>query len=181
MAEALEVGCGTGAFTRHLARRARRVLAIDLSPVMIDVARRHSLAFSNIEYVVADATAADLPAGRFDCVASIDVLHHTPVRATLAKLIGALRPGGVLLIRDLLDSRGLAGLPGHVLARVVDRLTRRRPVSPDLVQAWADHARGEARPSLCEIRALAAELMPGARVTAHRLRGCYSIVWAKPR
>jgi SAM-dependent methyltransferase len=181
MAEALEVGCGTGAFTRHLARRAGRVMAIDLSPVMVEVARRRSPAFSNIEYVVADATASDLPTMRFDCVASIDVLHHMPLRAMLLKMIGALRPGGVLLIGDLLDSRGLASLPRRTLARVVGRLVRRRPVSQDLVQAWADHGRGEARPHLSEIKALAAELTRGARVTDHLLWGCYSIVWKKPR
>ena len=144
---------------------------------MVEVARRRSPAFSNIEYVVADATASDLPTMRFDCVASIDVLHHMPLRAMLVKMIGALRPGGVLLVGDLLDSRGLASLPRRTLARVVGRLVRCRPVS----QAWADHGRGEARPHLSEIKALAAELTRGARVTDHLLWGCYSIVWKKPQ
>jgi hypothetical protein len=49
------------------------------------------------------------------------------------------------------------------------------------LQAWADHGRGEARPHLSEIKALAAELTRGARVTDHLLWGCYSIAWKKPR
>ena len=41
-ARALEIGCGTGAFARLLARRADHVLALDLSPEMIRVTREHS-------------------------------------------------------------------------------------------------------------------------------------------
>ena len=41
-ADALEIGCGTGGFSRLLARRYRRVLALDLSPRMIEIARERS-------------------------------------------------------------------------------------------------------------------------------------------
>src|SRR5436853_7910282 len=41
-AEALEIGCGTGIFSRRLARRSTRVLALDLSPQMIRIARGRS-------------------------------------------------------------------------------------------------------------------------------------------
>ncbi len=51
---ALEVGCGTGAFARLLAARADRVLALDLSPEMLRLARERSAAFPQIEYVQAD-------------------------------------------------------------------------------------------------------------------------------
>ena len=40
--EALEIGCGTGAFARSLAGRSERVLAIDLSPHMIEIAKDRS-------------------------------------------------------------------------------------------------------------------------------------------
>lgn len=38
---ALEIGCGTGAFARRLAKTSKRVIAIDMSPHMVQVARRN--------------------------------------------------------------------------------------------------------------------------------------------
>jgi len=40
--QALEVGCGSGAFARLLATQAEHVLALDVSPQMIRLAREHS-------------------------------------------------------------------------------------------------------------------------------------------
>src|SRR5215210_6171781 len=99
--EALEIGCGTGAFSRLLARSSERVLALDLSPNMIRVAGERSAQFPNIEFKVADVLARELPAGRFDCVATIATLHHLPMAEVLPKIKRALKAGGVLLILDL--------------------------------------------------------------------------------
>jgi ubiquinone/menaquinone biosynthesis C-methylase UbiE len=180
MTEALEVGCGTGAFTRQLARRAERVVAVDLSPAMIEVAQQRSASFSNIEYLVADATTMPLPAEAFHCIASIATLHHMPLRPMLARLIAALRPGGLLLVMDLSDTSGPLNLPRNALAWFVSRHARRGRGSPELAHAYADHGRGETYARIAEIRAIAAELMPGAAVADHLLWR-YSIVWRKPR
>src|SRR4051794_36342832 len=51
---ALDIGCGTGAFTRRLARRAERAIGIDLSPEMVRMARESSAGYPNAEYRVAD-------------------------------------------------------------------------------------------------------------------------------
>src|ERR1041384_3969868 len=48
--QALEIGCGTGAFARELAARCRRVVALDLSAEMIRVARSRSARFDNVEF-----------------------------------------------------------------------------------------------------------------------------------
>src|SRR5688572_15445430 len=93
----LEVGCGAGALARRLARRAKRVLAIDLSPEMIRVARSHE--DGDVEYRVADVMQAEL--GTHDVVVSVDALHHLPLEDGLARLAGAVRPGGVLIVQDL--------------------------------------------------------------------------------
>src|SRR5215210_6174981 len=99
--EALEIGCGTGAFSRLLAKSSERVLALDLSPNMIRVARERSAQFPNIEFQVADVLALELPAEKFDCIATIATLHHLPLAEVLPKLKSALKTGGVLLILDL--------------------------------------------------------------------------------
>src|SRR3712207_5395174 len=69
--EALDIGCGTGAFSRLLAKSAGRVLALDLSPNMVGLARAGSAEFPNIDFEVADVLTRELPAERFDCVATV--------------------------------------------------------------------------------------------------------------
>lgn len=178
MSAALEIGCGTGAFARRLAERAKHVTAIDVSPGMIEAARLRSARFSNIDYVLADATAVDFPAERFDCVAAIATLHHVPLRPMLDQMIDALAPRGVLLVLDLVDAEGIRHLPRNALAWIVARMTRERPTS-ELAQAWEEHGRGEKYVRFAEIEALAAERMPGAKLR-HHLLWRYSIVWTKP-
>src|SRR5580700_5995397 len=61
MNHALDVGSGTGRFTRLLAARADQVLALDLSANMVAVARRQPVAFKNIDFRQADALSWDWP------------------------------------------------------------------------------------------------------------------------
>src|ERR687895_610056 len=83
--EALDVGCGTGAFSRLLAKSSEGVLALDLSPKMIVLARERSAQFPNIEFEVADVLTRELPAEEFDCIATIATLHHLPMADVLPK------------------------------------------------------------------------------------------------
>src|SRR4051812_3563537 len=61
----LELGSGTGRATASLARTAGRVVALELSPEMIAVARRRLAKFSNVWLVAADMRQAGLRS-RFD-------------------------------------------------------------------------------------------------------------------
>jgi SAM-dependent methyltransferase len=101
---ALDVGCGTGAFSRLLAERSDQVVALELSPRMVEMAKARSKPYSNIEFQVADATRWVFPVEEFDCVASIATLHHLPIEEMLLKMRGALRVGGTLAILDLYES-----------------------------------------------------------------------------
>jgi len=98
---ALEIGCGTGAFSRRLAQHAQNVLALDLSPEMIRIARQRSTQFLNIEFQIADVMSWNFPPETFDCIASLATLHHLPLRETLLQMRDALKIGGVLLVLDL--------------------------------------------------------------------------------
>src|SRR5690348_11165812 len=97
---ALEVGCGGGEFTRLLASRARSVIALDLSPEMIRLAKAYSSNYKNIEYRLCDVMQTSLPDAGFDCVVSIATLHHLPLEQALQKMKDALKPGGTLIIND---------------------------------------------------------------------------------
>lgn len=180
---ALEVGCGTGAFSRLLARRSDRVLAIDLSPQMVRLARERSALFPNIRFEVSDAVGSELPAETFDCIAAIATLHHLPMTLMLAKMRAALRTGGVLLILDLFEPEGLRDALTSLLALPVNaglRLmkTGRMRAPREVRRAWAQHGLHDSYPTMTEVRRACAEILPGAEVKKHLLWR-YSIIWKK--
>jgi len=178
----LELGCGTGEFSRRLASRARRVVAVDLSAEMIRVARSRSTREANIDYVVGDMTALPLRPGAFDCVVSLNTLHHVDAARGVRAMRAALRPGGTLLLADLLGRPGFRDLPLNLLAwtvrlmrsATVERKTRRAA----LHRAYRKHGCGESHPTLGQARALAEAELPGAVVRGHLLWR-YTVVWRR--
>lgn len=189
--DALEIGCGAGKFARLLAKRSQNVLALDLSPEMIRLARENSTEFPNIEFELADVCDRVLPVESFDCIATIATLHHLPFREILLKMKAALKPGGALLVldlfaadRNLLRPEGLLDTSSNFLAIPVSvslRLIHQgRLLPPRAVRAaWAEHERHDIYPTMREVRELCGELLPGARVRKHLLWR-YSIVWRNP-
>lgn len=181
--EALDIGCGTGSFSRLLAARSDRVLALDLSPQMIRIAKRRSEEYPNIDFRVADATTWDFSAERFDCIASIAALHHLPLEEMLYKMRRALNNGGSLVILDLLQEAGLRDALTSALAVSVTigmRLIKNgRFGEPREVQAaWAAHEENDSYLTLFQIRQACASILPGAQVRKHLLWR-YSLTWKK--
>jgi 2-polyprenyl-3-methyl-5-hydroxy-6-metoxy-1,4-benzoquinol methylase len=162
----LDVGCGTGAFARVLAGRSDRVLALDLAPQMIRIARERSQGFSTIDFQVADVLDWDWPEERFDCIASITTLHHLPLEAMVRKMRAALRVGGTLLILDLFAQDGLSdalmallAVPPSLILRTA-RTGRLR--APRAVRAaWAEHGRHDSLLTLAQVRQVCAAVLPG--------------------
>lgn len=181
--DALEIGLGAGDFALELARRCRSVRGIDLSPRMVDLANERAKGLANVHFEVGDFFSIDLPVERYDVIASIATLHHLPLAESLSRLAAALRPGGVLLILDLVQSRGpwdrAADSLALPLSLVLHRLHhgRWRP-SADRRAAWDAHGRHERYLTFSQIRALAAPLLPGA-LLRHHLFWRYSLVWRK--
>ncbi|TFH05884.1 MAG: SAM-dependent methyltransferase [Spirochaetales bacterium] len=104
--EILDVGCGTGDFTRLLATgtlRPRSVLGIDPDKDSIDEARRLT-DDRVIRYRVMDLYEAPFRDARFDTVAAGNALHHfrDPLRA-LGEIRRLLRDDGVCVIREVIS------------------------------------------------------------------------------
>ena len=117
----LDAGCGTGSTSLAAARRARHVLGIDLSPVMIERARARAARHTNVDFEVADAqTAAFEPS--FDVVISrFGLMFFADPHAAFGNLRRALVPGGRLaaVCWQGLDRNDWMRVPGDALARVV--------------------------------------------------------------
>jgi magnesium-protoporphyrin O-methyltransferase len=79
----LDAGCGTGALAVEAARRGAQVIAVDLSPTLIALARERSpddLGHGSLEYRVGDMWDPEL--GHFDHVIAMDsLIHYDPVDA----------------------------------------------------------------------------------------------------
>ena len=70
----LDAGCGTGALAVEAAQRGAEVVAIDLSPTLVDLARERAGHHLNIDFRTGDM--ADPALGRFDHVVAMDSLIH---------------------------------------------------------------------------------------------------------
>ena len=178
---ALEIGCGTGAFARLLAKCCKQVVALDLSSEMIRVARSRSSQFLNLEFHQADAIQWDFPESHFDYICSIATLHHLQQRVLLAKMKDALKPRGVLVILDLVESNGLAERMLDVVGLGVSgslRLIHNGRLKPpaEVRKAWEQHGKHDSYSTISQMRALAEEILPGSNVRRHLLWR-YSLVY----
>ena len=181
--DALEIGCGSGEFTTKLAARVRRVVALDLSAEMLAAAQVRCEKLGNVELCLADASGFPLEPESLDVIASVATLHHLPLQATFARARRALRPGGVFLALDVLDertpggfARSLVAFPANVAGRLATTGRLRPP--PEARAAWEAHGATDSYPKLAEVRRIAADTLPGARIRRH-LFWRYSLVWRR--
>jgi magnesium-protoporphyrin O-methyltransferase len=85
----LDAGCGTGALSVGAAQRWAEVVAVDLSPTLVNLARERlpaKLGFGRIEFRVGDMFDTSL--GEFDHVVAMDSLIHYHVRDVVRVLAG---------------------------------------------------------------------------------------------
>ena len=167
-ASALEIGCGAGTMARRLAQSFDRVDAIDFSPAMIDEARRRTP--SSIDFACADLF--DWLRGHgdaYDCIVTVSTLHHVDLAAALGAMARSLKPGGRLLVLDVMTRR-------NPILNALALVLGFRPTNWKLRQAFWRHGRNETYLTIEEARRIAAAALPGARVDAH-LFWRYSIVW----
>ncbi len=117
----LDVGCGTGALLRELARShpAALLAGVDPVPEMLAVARRGLP--SGVELLEGCAERLPFAEGRFDVVVSCNMFHYLrQPAAALAEMARVLRPGGRLVITDWCDDY-LACRICDVYLRLFDR------------------------------------------------------------
>ena len=70
----LDVGCGTGITSKHMAQLGAKVTAVDIAPLLIEYAKTHSK-HENITYIVEDI-GNFLVNERFDIIVFVDVFEH---------------------------------------------------------------------------------------------------------
>jgi len=113
---ALDLACGTGDLTYALAARGARATGLDVTPRMIELARRKGVrppAGPAPAWLVGDMMALPFADGSFDVVTTGYGIRNVPViEPALAEIRRVLRPGGRLLSLDF-------NRPEHALVRGV--------------------------------------------------------------
>lgn len=103
-----DLGAGEGTFALLLAQRAKKVIAVDTSAKMIEVAREQALrhGVKNVEYRMGDMEEVPIDDGAVDLVFFSQSLHHAlhPDRA-VSEANRILKPGGRIVILDLVKHR----------------------------------------------------------------------------
>ena len=103
----LDVACGPGIVSAALAARAREVVALDITPEMLNKARQRcaEAGLHNVTFREGSATELPFADDSFDAVVTRLSVHHFPEpRLVLAEMFRVLRPGGTLVLADIVGS-----------------------------------------------------------------------------
>ena len=94
----LELGCGTGAFTKPLLEimPKLRLVGIDVSSKTIEHIEKRMAEYPNVKFEVADSTQLLYGDATFDAVVGNSVLHHVPIDTTISEMHRVLKPGGII-------------------------------------------------------------------------------------
>jgi ubiquinone/menaquinone biosynthesis C-methylase UbiE len=132
----LDVACGPGLLTCSFARIVRHAVGVDLTPAMLDQARKVQLeqALENVSWQRGDVQALPYPDQHFSIVATRFSFHHLqqPL-AALQEMKRVCKPGGRIVVADMAPSPEKADRlneeerlrdPSHVRALTLDELTK---------------------------------------------------------
>jgi SAM-dependent methyltransferase len=105
----VDLGAGTGSFAVAAAAECKHVVAVDVSPAMVDAIRANAAArgLTNVEAVEAGFLSYAHGGDPVDVVHTRHALHHLPdlwKAVAIRRAARLLRPGGLLYLRDLVFS-----------------------------------------------------------------------------
>jgi SAM-dependent methyltransferase len=100
----VDLGAGTGVFTAAAAATGATVIAVDVSPLMVDHLRQHCRDLDNVTVVEAGFLTYTHDRAPVEFVHCRNALHQLPdfwKGIALARIAAMLRPGGIFRVRDL--------------------------------------------------------------------------------
>jgi SAM-dependent methyltransferase len=121
----LEIGCGTGLFTKELAGTDNAIVAIDISERLLLKAKAR-VSSGKVHFIVGNAYETGFKSESFDFIVGCSSLHHLDLDSTLKEFLRILKPGG----RVLFTEPNMMN-PQVALTKNVPSLKRRVGDSPD--------------------------------------------------
>ncbi|HUZ10417.1 MAG TPA: methyltransferase domain-containing protein [Acidimicrobiales bacterium] len=129
-ARVIDLGCGTGRLALPIAQLGAEVLAVDVSPAMIDelAQQARTLGLTSVQTMVAPLERLSLSPDDYDLIVSNYALHHLR-NDDKTRLVAAtyrwLRPGGRLVIADMMFGRGATRGDRQIIASKVRTMARK--------------------------------------------------------
>ncbi|MDA8292368.1 MAG: class I SAM-dependent methyltransferase [Actinomycetota bacterium] len=128
----VDLGCGSGQLALRLAPIVGSVVAVDVSRTMIDLLESHASAagIGNVEGRALPIEHLDLAPGSVDLVVSNYALHHLrdpDKAAAVRQAAGWLRPGGRLVVGDMMFGRGADARDRAIISSKLALLLRKGP------------------------------------------------------
>jgi len=147
-ARVLDLGCGGGLLSEALARAGAKVIAIDLAPDLIEIAKLHLLESKvDVDYRVQDvAQLAQVEPASFDAICCMEMLEHVPDPPGIVHACARLLKTGAPLIASTLNRTPLAFAGAIVAAEYVLGLLPRgthqyaRFIRPAELASWSRRA-----------------------------------------
>lgn len=121
----MEIGCGTGLFTELMAETGAHILAIDVSPDLLEIARQRKLPSDLVEF--REMRFEEAPVEEpYDAILGSSVLHHLDMFPALKHMFQLLKPGGSIAFAEpnMLN-------PQVWLERNIPYIRKKLNVSPD--------------------------------------------------
>ncbi|MDR2148622.1 MAG: methyltransferase domain-containing protein [Tannerella sp.] len=95
----LELGCGTGYFTREIAKTKAKIVAIDISPELLTIAK-DNVTGTNVSFFIENAYNTTFEDNQFDCVIGSSVLHHLDIKKALSEMYRILKKDGIIAFTE---------------------------------------------------------------------------------
>ena len=128
----VDLGCGSGQLALRLAPGVASVVAVDVSPAMIDLLASNAAAagVTNVEGRAVPIEHLDLAPGSVDIVVSNYALHHLrdpDKAAAVRQATNWLRPGGRLVVGDMMFGRGTDARDRAIITSKLSLMVRKGP------------------------------------------------------
>ncbi len=130
--EAVDLGCGSGQVTLGLAPKVRSVVAVDISEKMIEllVGNARAKGVENVSGLAEPVESLALMPGSVDIVVTNYALHHlrdSDKPALVKSAYTWLRPGGRLVVGDMMFGRGGDSRDREIIASKLGLLVKKGP------------------------------------------------------
>ncbi len=95
----LEIGCGTGYFTKEIVKTGVSVTAIDISPELLTIAEE-DIKDKNVTFVIENAYEMSFEDNSYDSIVGSSVLHHLDIEKAVSEMYRVLKPGGTIFFTE---------------------------------------------------------------------------------
>jgi SAM-dependent methyltransferase len=99
----LDLGCGSGENIAPLLARGAKVIAVDISEELVQLARKRveiTKPFVPLPLMVGSAYDIALPDGSADVILCSSLLHHLDIPRAMAEMRRLLKPGGTIIVKE---------------------------------------------------------------------------------